>query len=150
MKTPRLEFKELSKGKTPPPFSLRFTFEERAQLDEAANGVPLGAYIRAVLFGEDLKKVRRRGVRPVEDQQELARVLAMLGASRLSQNVNQLAKACNIGALPVTPDTEAALVQACDDVADMRQVLLKALGSKPSASGESNQSIPPNQKGLDR
>ncbi|MEL7398926.1 MAG: hypothetical protein AAFN44_21445, partial [Pseudomonadota bacterium] len=128
----------------------RFTFEERAQLDEAANGVPLGAYIRAVLFGEDLKKVRRRGVRPVEDQQELARVLAMLGASRLSQNVNQLAKACNIGALPVTPDTEAALVQACDDVADMRQVLLKALGSKPSASGESNQSIPPNQKGLDR
>ena len=150
MKTPRLEFKELSKGKTPPPFSLRFTFEERAQLDEAANGVPLGAYIRAVLFGEDLKRVRRRGVRPVEDQQELARVLAVLGASRLSQNLNQLAKACNIGALPVTPDTEAALVQACDDIADMRQALLKALGSKPAATREPDLENTSGQNGLNR
>jgi hypothetical protein len=40
-------------GKTKP-FSLRLTFEERAQLEAAANGISLGAYIRAVLFDGDL------------------------------------------------------------------------------------------------
>ncbi|ATG44551.1 hypothetical protein PhaeoP18_02617 [Phaeobacter piscinae] len=36
-------------------FSLHLTFEERSRLEVAANGVPLGAYIRTVLFGGDLK-----------------------------------------------------------------------------------------------
>ncbi len=35
-------------------FSLHLTFEERSRLEVAANGVPLGAYIRTVLFGGDL------------------------------------------------------------------------------------------------
>ena len=71
----RRDFNKLSKGKTAAPFSLRLTFEERAKLEEAANGVPLGAYIKAKLFGEDLEKVRRRNTRPVEDHIALARVL---------------------------------------------------------------------------
>jgi hypothetical protein len=32
------------------PFSLRLSFEERAALRKAAGGVPLGAYIKAILF----------------------------------------------------------------------------------------------------
>jgi hypothetical protein len=42
------------------PFSLRLSFEEKALLRAAANGVPLGAYIKAKLFDEPLEKVRRR------------------------------------------------------------------------------------------
>ena len=89
--------KVANRKKTPAPFSLRLTFEERAKLEEAANGVPLGAYIRARLFDEDLPKVRRRGTRPVADHAALAKVLAGLGSSRLSSNLNQLAKVVNSG-----------------------------------------------------
>ena len=59
MKTTHTAFNQIAKGKTPPPFSLRLSFEERAKLEEAANGLPLGAYVKAKLFESDLPKVRR-------------------------------------------------------------------------------------------
>ncbi|MEL6549709.1 MAG: hypothetical protein AAFQ54_05610 [Pseudomonadota bacterium] len=128
MTIPHREFRKATKGKTPPPFSLRLTFEERAKLEDAANGVPLGAYIMAVLFKQELPSVQRRGTKPVADHAELARLLALLGASRLSSNVNQLAKAVHSGSLPVTPDTEAELKLACTDITEMRDILVRALG----------------------
>ncbi|MFW8637488.1 MULTISPECIES: hypothetical protein [Rhodobacterales] len=109
-------------------FSLRLTFEERSRLEEAANGVPLGAYIRTVLFGGDLKKIRRRSMEPVKDHAVLARALAALGQSRLSSNLNQLARAANTGTLPVHPDTEAEIVRACEDISKLRADFLNALG----------------------
>lgn len=124
----RHDFNTIAKGKTPPPFSLRLTFEERAKLEEAANGVPLGAYIKARLFDGDLPKVRRRGAKPVQDHEALGRVLSALGRSRLSSNLNQLARAVNTGTLPVLPETEAELRQACKDVQALRAELLRALG----------------------
>ncbi|MET4130209.1 hypothetical protein [Roseovarius sp. MBR-6] len=48
-----------SQRKREAPFSLRLTFEERAKLEDAANGVPLGTYIKAVLFGSGLPAPRR-------------------------------------------------------------------------------------------
>ncbi|UWQ73616.1 hypothetical protein [Leisingera sp. M658] len=110
------------------PFSLRLTFEERAQLEEAANGVPLGAYIKAVLFSQDLQKVRRRNTNPVADHEVLGRVLAALGQSHLSSNLNQLARAVNTGTLPVHPEIESELREACADIAAMRAALIEALG----------------------
>ncbi|WP_170401470.1 plasmid mobilization relaxosome protein MobC [Ruegeria arenilitoris] len=132
MTTTHLKFNNLAKGKRQKrqaPFSLRLTFEERARLEEAANGVPLGAYIKAVLFSQDLQKVRRRGQNPVGDQEALGRVLAALGGSRLSNNLNQLARAVNTGTLPVHPEIEDELREACADIATMREELLRALGS---------------------
>lgn len=128
MTNPRHRFNSSSKAKAPAPFSLRLTFEERAKLEAVANGVPLGAYIKAVLFGEDLDKVRRRNTRPVEDHKALARVLAALGQSRLSSNLNQLARAVNIGTLPIHPEIEAELRDACLEVSEIRAELLRALG----------------------
>lgn len=122
------DFRKNSARKHPPPFSLRLTFEERAQLEKAANGIPLGAYIKAVLFSQDLKKVRRRGHQPVKDHAALARVLAALGQSRLASNLNQMAKAVHAGALPVNPDTEADLERACADIRTIRAALIEALG----------------------
>ena len=117
------------KQKRVPPFSLRLSFEEKALLLAAANGVPLGAYIKAKLFDEPLEKVRRRGTNPVKDHAALGRLLGSLGQSRLSQNLNQLARATNTGALPVSPEVEAELRQACADVKAMREELMRALGS---------------------
>ncbi|ARC35985.1 hypothetical protein A6J80_05945 [Paracoccus yeei] len=120
--------------KYPPPFSLRLTFEERAQLERDAAGMALGAYIRSRLFGDDVPPRRTRGKFPVKDKAALAKVLAVLGASRLSQNINQLARAVNIGALPVTPETDAELRDACRAVMDMRDELLRALGKMPGGA----------------
>lgn len=114
--------------KAPPPFSIRFTFEERAALDKAAAGIPLGAYIRQKLFDGELTPRRTRGHAPVADHAALGKVLGALGASRLSSNLNQIAKAAHIGALPVTPELEEELSEACRSVRDMRSDLMRALG----------------------
>ena len=114
-------------GKPPPPFSLRLSAEERAELIRRAGSKPLGVYIRAQLLG-NVSTPRRSRRQPGIDQQTLAKLLAELGQSRLSSNLNQLAKAVNMGSLPVTTETEQALVEACEDVRRMRHALLSALG----------------------
>jgi hypothetical protein len=116
------------------PFSLRLTFEERARLEHEATGMSLGAYIRLRLFGDDVAPRKTRGRQPVKDHEALGRVLGALGGSRLSQNLNQLAKAVNTGSLPVTPETERDLREACASVALLRADLIRALGA--SAGGE--------------
>ena len=120
-------------SKYPPPFSLRLTFEERAMLDRASAGMSLGAYIREKILGDDVSPRHTRGKFPVKDHAALGRVLGALGASRLSANLNQLAKAVNSGSLPVTPETEADLAEACASVIQLRNDLLRALGSMPEA-----------------
>ncbi len=114
-------------GKPPPPFSLRLSAAERAELIRRAGSKPLGVYIRAQLLG-NVTTPRRSRRQPGADQQTLAKLLAELGQSRLSSNLNQLAKAANSGSLPVSPETEQVLVQACEDVRRMRHALLSALG----------------------
>lgn len=115
----------------PPPFSIRFTFEERARLDAQRGRMPLSAYIREKLFGDDVSPRKKRTNRPVADAEALGRVLGALGGSRLSANLNQLAKAVNTGSLPVTPETEAELQEACRAVRAMSDELQRALGRKP-------------------
>ena len=118
------------KEKAPAPFSLRLSCDERARLEAAAGGEPLGAFIRAQLFGGDLVPRRTRGREPVKDHAALAQVLAMLGRSRVASNLNQLAKAAHIGALPVSDELEAQLREACHGVQDMRIELVRALGTR--------------------
>lgn len=113
----------------PAPFSIRLSDAERAQLEAEAKGAPLGAYIKAkALEGEPLR-IRRSGS-SVQDQTALVRVLALLGQSHLANNLNQLARAANSGSLPMTPETEACLRQALDDVRVLRRLLITALGLK--------------------
>ena len=115
--------------KRTPPFSLRLTFEQRARLEQDAAGSSLSAYIHERLFGVDAPPARRkRGKSPVKDQQAIAELLAKLGQSRLSSNLNQLARLANMGALPLTPETETAIIEAAEDVAAMRKLLIEALG----------------------
>jgi|GEM_PF-1023014 len=116
------------KKNKPAPFSLRLSREERNQLERAAAGMPLGQFIRQKLFEGDLTPRRTRGQRPVKDHSALGRVLGALGSSRLSSNLNQLAKAAHLGALPVTPELEADLLEACDSIRAMRRDLMIALG----------------------
>ncbi len=116
--------------KTPPPFSLRLTAEERAELERRAGSHPVGEYIRSVLFGGGAspRKLKRR--KPSIDQAALGQALGVLATSHLSSNMNQIAKAAHMGALPVTPDLMADLDTACADIKAMRGALLRALGKR--------------------
>lgn len=109
------------------PFSLRLSPTERARLEAEAGNQPLGAYIRSRLLGEKVEK-RRVTRRPAIDHKKLAMVLAELGRSRLASNINQLAKAANIGALDVSPEVEGELQEACQSIASVREALIDALG----------------------
>lgn len=120
-----------------PPFSLRLTREERAQLEHDAAGMSVGAYIRFRLFDESFPNRRTRNKHPVKDHQELAKVLGELGRSRLANNLTQLAKAANSGSLEVSPDTERAIQNGCADIRWMRQVLISALGLGPEKAHDS-------------
>ncbi|QIK41661.1 hypothetical protein [Pontivivens nitratireducens] len=124
---------EAKKADYPPPFSLRLTYEERARLDAERAGMTLAAYIRERLFGVDAAPRKKRGNSPVQDKEALGRMAGALGQSRLSQNMNQLAKAVNSGSLPVTPETEAEIKEACREISEMRAELLAALGKAPGS-----------------
>lgn len=113
-----------------PPFSLRLTVEERKRLDEMAGNQPLGSYIRDRLFGEKAEK-RRKVKKPKPDTAMLAMVLSELGQSRLASNINQLAKAANMGTLDITPEIEQEIEQACREIQAMRALLIAALGVVP-------------------
>ena len=125
--TVRSDQRRSGRRTSPPPFSLRLTTEERAKLETAAVGMPLGTYIKAKLFDGDLTPRRTRLRAPVKNHAALAQVLGMLGQMRLANNLNQLAKAANIGTLPLTPETEAELTRACAAVMAMKAELMRAL-----------------------
>lgn len=111
-------------------FSLWLSPEEEADLAALAGEWPWGAFVKERVFANGTALRKRQTYRSVEDKQALARALALLGQSRLSSNLNQLAKAANIGTLPVTPDVVGDLQTACTQVREIRALLVTALGLK--------------------
>lgn len=116
------------KTKRPAPISLRLNEKERGALEYAAAGMPLSTYIKSKVFEGDLKPRRTRGQAPIKDHAALASALGLLGNMRLSSNLNQLTKAANTGTLPVTPETEEELVNACAAILAIKMELMRALG----------------------
>lgn len=110
------------------PTSIRFSKSERRELERAANGAPIATYVKSRLFGSPLPRHRTRGQNPVKDFEALGRVLGLLGQSRIASNLNQLARAANLGALSIPPEAAAELNEACRAVIQMRRELLGALG----------------------
>ncbi len=93
-----------------------------------ASGLSDGEYVRHQLFGADRTIRRTRGRNPVADQEALGQIISALGRTRAGSNLNQLAKSANGGYLVLDDDTRAALLEACADFRQMRDLLLKALG----------------------
>lgn len=119
--------------KHPSPFSLRLSHEERQSLEEAAAGRPLSAYVRYLIFKDNLPEMpkrRTRGESANIDHKALSQLLGALGQSRIASNINQLAKAANSGSLPVNQEVLDALKEAVDSIHWMRETLIKGLGLK--------------------
>lgn len=115
--------------KHPPPFSIRFTFEERAKLDELSEGIPLGKFIKDCLFKLAMRPDAPARL-PIQDKKLISKLLGLLGKSRIASNLNQLAKAANSGSLPVNDEVQKALLEAAHAVLWMRDTLVQALGLK--------------------
>ncbi len=124
------EASELKQTKRMLPFSVRFTPDERAWLDAMAGYRPLGSYIRAKLL-EDYTEKRRELRKPAPDSGKLAIVLSTLAESRLSSNLNQLARHANSGTLDISDNVESELHAAYEAIIEMRDTLLEALGKRP-------------------
>ena len=122
--------KNRPKSAYPRPFSLRLSDYERAVLRQRAGRRSLGEYIRNVLFGDKASPRAVKHRNPSEADKEHAAQLAGLGQSRLASNMNQIAKAAHMGALPVTPDLVEELWKACEDIRTMRRALVGSLGLK--------------------
>jgi hypothetical protein len=127
-------------GKREAPFSLRLTFEERAELEAQAGGMPLAAYIKSLLFADDAPKYRERRRAAAADEKLLAEVLACLGSSYIATRLGELAKAANSGSLYCDQDTKADIKRACDDVHAMRVSLMRALGIQADDGTRSKES----------
>ena len=127
--TPSGSAQDVEAKKRPSPFCIRLTPYEKAYLKQLAGNRPLGAYIREQLLG-DMAEKRRELRSPQIDQEQYAALLAALGQSRLSSNLNQLAHAANIGVLDVSQDTEQQLQEAYACILEMRKALFMALDLK--------------------
>lgn len=130
-----MEAKGQNKGvKHTSPVTFRATDEQKQALRDSAGRMPVGAYIRFILF--DMSALHR----PLPDfanKELIEHLLHRLGNSRISGNLNQIAKACNSGALPLDEETHALLQEACNAVLEMREELSVALGRKvKQKSGE--------------
>lgn len=105
--------------------------EQMSELARRAGRQPVSAYARAQLFpanDNQPAKKQPRGVAPVKDHAALARILAAIGTSDAGSSLRAMAHLARMGALPITPETEAALLKACADIAALKAMLMKALG----------------------
>lgn len=112
-------------GKNPPPFSIRFSWQQRAELDRLAEDQPWASYIKSTLFNEK----RQPKASPV-DRKILAKLLGTLGKSRIASNINQLARAANSGSLPVNEEVTKALMGAARTIEWMKITLIEGMGLK--------------------
>ncbi|MGE0280736.1 MAG: plasmid mobilization relaxosome protein MobC [Rhizobiaceae bacterium] len=111
------------------PVTLRLTEAERQQLEDMAAGMTLSTYIRACLFAKEERRRKRRPKSTVADKKAIAEALALLGQSRIANNLNQLAYQANIGALAIEDRERAKIEEAYGYVLSMRALLVSALGS---------------------
>ena len=112
-----------------PRITLRLSEEENDLLRDLADGVTVSSYVRECLFGKDANKRKtRRRHQPVADEQSLARTLAMLGETRMANNLNQLAHKANMGELQMSSSTLAQIEEAYGHIQAMRAALIKAIG----------------------
>lgn len=118
--------------------SFRVTAEEKDCLSKSAGKMALSAYIRQKLFGDKAeqrpKRYQKKQPRPTMDAIECARVLGNMGQSELAASMLALSMLAQSGELDVTPEVSGKLERACDDIHDMKQALIVALGIKPQGS----------------
>lgn len=106
--------------------SARLNEAEYQQFLKDCGGLSKSEYVRLCLFA---KKMNKDSIGKI-DKQTAAKILALMGKSRLFSNINQMAHAIHCGTLKLTPQLEATILELADDVAFIRSALMQILGKK--------------------
>lgn len=114
------------------PLSVRFTEEEHAALEAAAKHKSKSAFVRDCALREANHKLRRRKdiYIPSKQRSQIAQVLALLGRSATAANLADINRLAQMGALPLSPEIQAQIREACNEIVEIRKLLLQALGLK--------------------
>lgn len=127
--------KKLTKERATKRLYIRLTASERAELDRLSGSQTVSAYVREKALGEHVvKRITLR--KPKMEDIQYSTLLAALGQSRLSSNVNQLAKHANMGTIDCTQNVEQQLEDASNAILAMRDALFMALGHRPNITGK--------------
>ncbi|RFB04273.1 plasmid mobilization relaxosome protein MobC [Parvularcula marina] len=119
------------KTKRPAPLSIRVSEAERVWLNEQAAGGSISAFVKQRIFrGSSIAPAARSGGTRIDDT-TAAKILAALGQSRIASNLNQIAKAVNLGTLPMNEETERDIREACAAVIQVKAVLMACLRTSP-------------------
>lgn len=111
--------KQDSKKRTPP-FSIRLSVDERAEIDRRsrAAGLSIAGYFKSAALNQRPRKFRH----PQVDRAKLSKLLGELG--KVGNNLNQLARTLNTEGSVEIPE----LIQALKELTDMRAMVMSALG----------------------
>ncbi|MGB0662720.1 MAG: plasmid mobilization relaxosome protein MobC [Pontibacterium sp.] len=113
--------------------SLRLTALQRAFVKQQSQAAMMSEsdWIRYILFSDAalLTLKQKAAFRRVSDR-DLGQVVSVLGQSRIPNNLNQIAKAINMGTIIVSPDTERHIDESYRMVLWIRQTLIQELGLK--------------------
>lgn len=118
------------KRKRKPPVSIRFSDEERAMLEQYAEGKPLGPYIKACVLKTHRIKRKPRNKTPSLREEALARALRRLGHAGIFGLLNDVLEGGENGRLALTGDEDRALRHAAFELIALRGDLMAALGMR--------------------
>lgn len=117
-----------TRRKSARPFSLRLSEDLRAHLESGAGDTPLGTYIVWLLRGANTPPPRKKRLRsPVTDQVALAKLLGLLGQTRIPNNLEKIANAIKDGTAEFTPELEAEVLEGLRFVREIRAHLIAAV-----------------------
>ena len=147
MEQTSLEFNNLAEaqGETkryparPSPFCLRLSNAEREILEKAAGKRPLGPFIisqalKSLGITQAVTKRRKTRKNPDEENKIIGQILAEFGKSHLHQNIAQLLLATQNSPELFTAELCMVIESARHDVQTIREVLLKARGTRASCN----------------
>ena len=108
--------------------SVPLTPEQKMDLLRRAGTKPVSRYARDLLFAanDNPKPARIRSRKSREVM--AATILAQLGKSDVASSLREIARGVQLGIIVVTPETEAALLEAAANVNAAAKAALRALG----------------------
>lgn len=120
--------KHAPKRRRPFSVSIRVSDAERDALKRKAGKRSIGAYVREKTLGDDLEQRRKNAAKPSIDYALLGQLLGKLGKSDQVSCLFLLAVAAEAERLALSDGERASLQAACQDVREMRGMLIEALG----------------------
>lgn len=123
-------FCDISGDKKRVPYSILFSPYERRQAEKLGALVDLStpAWIRLASTNRDIEAALLSIKQQHHDKRDGAKLLAVLGSSRMASNLNVIAKAINTGTFVFTPDTERHIKETYDIHLWMREALMRQQG----------------------